>query len=64
MVAQYVKSGMLANQKDEVVYESFEQFMKVDREVLDLSLEWISFTGLRIEKAEYDKLRDRLLEMN
>ena len=38
--------------------------MKVDKEVLDLSLEWTSFEDLRIEKAEYDKLRDLVLEMD
>ncbi|MDQ1004385.1 NitT/TauT family transport system substrate-binding protein [Neobacillus niacini] len=63
MVTQYVKSGEQANQKDEDLYQSFEQFMKVDREVLNLSLEWISFDGLRIEKMEYEKLRNLLLEM-
>ena len=37
--------------------------MKVDREVLDLSLEWTSFEDLRIEKEEYEKLRNLVLEM-
>jgi NitT/TauT family transport system substrate-binding protein len=63
MVTQYVKSGELANQKSEDLYQSFEQFMKVDRGVLDLSLEWISYDGLRIEKVEYEKLRNLLSEM-
>ncbi|WP_235846868.1 ABC transporter substrate-binding protein [Neobacillus soli] len=63
MVSQYIKSGELANQKDPALYESFEHYMKVDKKVLDLSLEWISFDGLRIEKKEYDKLRNLVLEM-
>jgi NitT/TauT family transport system substrate-binding protein len=64
MVAQYIKSGELANRKDPALYEAFEHFMKIDKEVLDLSLEWISFDGLRIEKREYDKLRNLILEMD
>ncbi len=63
MVDQYLKSGELANSKDPALYESFNQFMKTDKEVLDLSLEWISFADLRIEKEEYDKLRNLILEM-
>ncbi len=63
MVSQYVKSGEVANQKGEELYVSFDEFMKVEKEVLDLSLEWISFEGLRIEKAEYERLRDLVIEM-
>ncbi|MBM4762934.1 ABC transporter substrate-binding protein [Bacillus sp. B15-48] len=63
IVAQYLHAGELTSQKGEVVYEAFEQYMKVDRDVLDLSLEWTSFEDLRIEKEEYDKLRDLVLEM-
>ena len=63
-VTQYVKSGERANHKDEDLYESFNQFMKVDKEVFDLSLEWISYDQLRIEKKEYNKLRDLILEMD
>lgn len=62
-VTQYLKSGEHANLKDEDLYESFGQFMKVDRKILELSLEWISYDGLRIEKDEYTKLRDSILEM-
>ncbi|WP_338472214.1 ABC transporter substrate-binding protein [Niallia sp. XMNu-256] len=63
MVTQYVKSGEIANQKGEELYASYDQFMNVEKEVLDLSLEWISFDGLRIEKPEYEKLRDLVIEM-
>ena len=64
LVNQYIKSGELTKPKDQTVHEAFAQFMNVDKEVLDLSLEWISFADLRIEKAEYDKLRDLILEMD
>ncbi|MEK3885970.1 ABC transporter substrate-binding protein [Bacillus sp. FSL K6-3431] len=63
-VTQYVKSGEHANRKDEDLYESFSNFMKVDKAVLELSLEWISFDELCIEKAEYTKLRNSVIEMD
>lgn len=62
-VSNYVKSGELANKKGSELYEAFGEFMKVDKEVLDLSLEWISFDGLRIEKEEYNKLSGFMVEM-
>ena len=37
--------------------------MNVDNEVLDLSLQWTSYDELRIEKTEYDKLWDFVIEM-
>ncbi|WP_342507237.1 ABC transporter substrate-binding protein [Sporosarcina sp. FSL K6-2383] len=62
-INHYALAGELANQKDDLVYESFGQFMKVDREVLDLSLEWISYDDLRIEQPDYDKLSGFMVEM-
>jgi len=62
-VSQYVKSGALANEKGDEVYESFGEFMNVDKEVLDLSLEWISYDNLKIEEKEYNKLSDFMIEM-
>ncbi|WP_017381324.1 ABC transporter substrate-binding protein [Paenisporosarcina sp. TG-14] len=63
LVTQYVESGEHAEKKDEAVYEAFSQYMKVEREVLELSLGWISFENLRIEETEYNTLRDFVLEM-
>lgn len=37
--------------------------MQVDEDVLNLSLEWISFSDLRIEEEEYDKLSRLMVEM-
>ena len=62
-VSNYVKSAELANEKGTELYDSFGEFMNVDKEVLDLSLEWISFDGLRIEEKEYDKLSGFMVEM-
>ena len=38
--------------------------MKVEKEVMDLSLEWISFDNLRIEENEYQKLSNFMVEMS
>ena len=62
-INQYVKAGELANEKGDELYESFGEFMKVDKEVLDLSLEWISYDDLRIEEQEYNKLSNFMVEM-
>lgn len=62
-VTQYVKSGILADEKGDELYESFGAFMKVDKEVMDLSLEWISFANLRIEEDAYSKVSNFMVEM-
>lgn len=62
-VKQYAESGRLANERGEELFESFGAFMEVEEEVLDLSLEWISFDELRIEEEEYNKLSDLMVEM-
>lgn len=63
LVTQYVESGEHAEEKDEDVYEAFSKYMMVERPVLELSLEWISYENLRIEETEYNTLRDFVLEM-
>lgn len=62
-VNEYVKAGKLAQAKDEHTYEVTSKYIKVDKKVLDLSLKWISYDNLRIDKAAYEKLRESLLEM-
>lgn len=62
-VNQYVKAGVLADEKGDELYESFAAFMKVDKEVMDLSLECISFANLRIEEDAYSKVSDFMVEM-
>lgn len=60
----YVDAGKQADEKDAEVYTALQQFMNVDDDTLDISLEWISFEPLRIEKDEYEKVRDRVLQIN
>ena len=37
--------------------------MKVDQNVLDLSLEWISYDDLKINREDYEELASNLVEM-
>ena len=62
-VDDYVAGGELAEHKDEHTKEVVGEYLTVDQNVLDLSLEWISYDNLSIEQDSYAILRDALLEM-
>ncbi|KRG14832.1 ABC transporter substrate-binding protein [Lederbergia galactosidilytica] len=62
-IEQYANAGNIADSRSSEVYEAYLYYMKVDKEVLDLSLQWISYDDLRIEQDEYEKLRKRVIEM-
>lgn len=62
-VSNYVKAGQSAQAKDEHTKEVTSKYIKVDKKVMDLSLKWISYDHLKIDKSAYDKLRESLLEM-
>lgn len=62
-VTQYIKAGEKAELKDENTYEVTSSFLKVDKEVLDLSLKWISYDDLRLDEEYYEKLNEYLVEM-
>ncbi len=55
-ITNYVDAGKRANEKSSDLYAALQDYMKVEDETLDISLEWISFDDLTIEKAEYDKI--------
>lgn len=63
-VADYVAGGELAEQKDDHTHDVVGKFLTVEKDVLDLSLEWISYDNLRIEEDSYAILRDALIEMD
>lgn len=63
-IGEYVKAGKLANEKNEERYDVFGEYMQVERDVLELSLEWISYDELKIEKNEYEKVSEFMVEMN
>lgn len=62
-VDQYVKAGDLAELKDEHTHEMSSKYMKVEKDVLDLSFQWISYDDLKIKEEEFEELRENLIEM-
>lgn len=62
-VDDYVAGGELAEHKDDHTHEVVSQYLTVEQNVLDLSLEWISYDNLSIEEDSYAILRDALIEM-
>ena len=63
-VDDYVAGGELAEHKDDHTHEVVGEYLTVEKEVLDLSLEWISYDNLKIEEDSYTILRDALIEMD
>ncbi|MBD8037345.1 ABC transporter substrate-binding protein [Solibacillus sp. A46] len=62
-VNDYVAGGELAQGKDKHMHEVVGQYLTVDQNVLDISLDWISYDNLSIEQESYAILRDALMEM-
>ncbi|WP_174616085.1 ABC transporter substrate-binding protein [Virgibacillus ihumii] len=62
-VGSYVKAGQKAEAKGEQMRKVASKYMDVDDEVLDLSLEWISYDNLKINKEAYKKLSRYMVEM-
>lgn len=59
----YVAGGELADQKDNHTHEVVGNYLTVEKEVLDLSLAWISYDNLKIQEENYTILRDALTTM-
>ncbi|RSD25896.1 ABC transporter substrate-binding protein [Mesobacillus subterraneus] len=62
-VNHYVKAGEMAELKDEHTHEMSSKYMKVEKNVLDLSFQWISYDDLKIKEEEFEELRESLKEM-
>lgn len=62
-VTDYTAAGELAEHKDDHTHEVVNEYLTVEEDVLDLSLEWISYDNLTIEEDSYKILRDALIEM-
>lgn len=62
-VHDYAAGGELMNAKDQHAHDVVAEYIKVDKEVLDLSLNWIAYDQLKIEEDAYAILRDSLIEM-
>lgn len=63
LVTGYVKAGEKVEKLDKDAYDVHKKYLSIDEQALDLSLEWISYDDLRLEKEDYDVLRESLLEM-
>jgi len=63
-VAQYVQGGELAELKDNHTHEVSSKFMKVEKDVMELSFQWISYDDLKIQEQPYKELVANIMEMN
>lgn len=63
-VTEYAKAGEKTELKDEQVKSILSNYMNVDDKVLDLSLQWIAYDDLQLNAADYEKLREYLIEMD
>ena len=64
IIQRYVVAGELANHKNDALKTTVADYMKVSEEVLDISLQWISYKDLQIHKEAYDELVREIKEMN
>ncbi|WP_341321612.1 ABC transporter substrate-binding protein [Solibacillus sp. FSL H8-0523] len=62
-VDDYIAGGDLAQHKDDHTHDVVSEYLTVEKDVLDLSLQWISYDNLAIEKDSYEILRNALIEM-
>jgi NitT/TauT family transport system substrate-binding protein len=62
-VSEYVKAGKKAELKDEEDRTIMTKYLSVDKNVLDLSLEWIKYDDLKVNEASYEQLRNYSIEM-
>lgn len=63
-VDEYIKAGKYIDSNGGKVGEIAQKYMKVEQDVLDLSLKWISYKDLRLNENDYNDLRKYLIEMN
>ena len=64
VVGDYKKASEYISENEESTQKLSKKFLNVSGNALDLSLKWIEFDKLKIEKEDYDKLNNYLLEMN
>lgn len=64
LVKEYINAGNYIESKGDKVNEISKQYMKVEQNVLDLSLEWITYKDLKINEKDYEDLRKYMIEMN
>ena len=63
LVKYYVEAGEQVQLKDEHTHEMSSKYIKVKKDVMDLSLKWIAYDDLRINEDDYNELSKSLMEM-
>ena len=63
LVAQYDKAGKYITQNKDKSNEIAKKYLKVDDDVLKLSMEWISYDDLKITKDAYADLTNRVKKL-
>lgn len=64
LVKEYINAGNYIESKGAKVNDISKQYLKVEQNVLDLSLKWITYKDLKINEKDYEALRKYLIEMN
>lgn len=62
-VEYYLKAGEVAEHKDEQTFEMSSNYMNVNKDVMDLSFQWIRYDDLKITEEDYNELTKNLIEM-
>lgn len=62
-VQKYVEAGQMIEAREDGVYDALTHFLPVDEDVLKLSLEWIRYDDLYIERQEYERLANHLVKL-
>lgn len=63
-VTDYVQAGKRANDKDDSLYSDVLEYVNVEESTLDLSLEWITFDDLYMEKQAYEDMYNQVLDLD
>lgn len=62
-VTHYLKAGQHIETHEDDAKTFHQTYLNIDDETLDLSLDWIVYDTLRIEKSDYQELTNSLIEM-
>jgi len=62
-VSNYATAGEKADIGEEIVYSVLQDYIKVEKETLDISLDWITFTDLSVKENEYNKIYERVIDL-
>lgn len=62
-VEKYIAAGIKAEKEEQKADQIIQEYMNVNDEVLELSMEWISYDDLKINEKSYEQLREFLIEL-